>query len=382
MNIKKDFKFLENHIYLDSGAGSIKPKQVIDAIVDFYNNFPINIHSPNSAAGVVVMKKVIDTREKVAKLLDAKAEEVIFTSGTTDGMNRIANMLKDVLKEGDEIALTRYNHSSNTIVWLELAKATGAKIKVAEDIQDIINNKTKIVALAQVNNTIDKHVNMDDIYSKAKSVGAIVVNDAAQAILHEKVSLNNSDVIVFSGNKLYGPTGSGALVIKSSLLNELKPRYYGGGAVAKVNEDLTWVPKNSFWGYEAGTVNTAAIVGLGAAIDYFNELKANGLFEYETEIANYAHDQISKIKDIIVYSQRGDKAILFNIGKFNAQDIVSYLGHKNIILRSGNHCAKMLHDNGGDFSSIRVSLGAYNTKEDIDKLVEAINNGGDFLDFI
>lgn len=379
MNREK-FPILNKIVYLDSAAAGLKPLEVVKAVSDFYLEYPINSHSGDSRLGVLVADKINEARELVASLTKASAEEVIFTSGTTDSLNKIANMLAAQLSEGDEILLSYLNHSSNIIPWMEVAKKTKAKIIFSANIINDISDKTKIVAFAQANNTLNIELDMKAIKAKAESVGAIVINDAAQAIVHEEVSLTEADVIVFSGNKLYGPTGIGVLIVKKELLSTLKPSTFGGGAVAEITTS-GWIGKDSYYKYEPGTQHAAGILGLGAAIKYLNTLGPSAR-KHEVEVATYAYDQLSELEDISIYSNRGDLIIMFNLGNYSPQDVVSYLGHKDIILRAGEHCARLGSEINDFSASIRVSIAHYNTKEDIDKMISAIKAGGDFLDFI
>lgn len=367
-------------VFLDSAAGHLKPKSVVEAISNFYHFYPINPHSIDSALGVEVAKKIDLAREKVADLVFAKKQEVIFTSGTTDGLNKISLMLESILTPNKKIVLSPYNHSSNILPFMELAKKIKARVIFSKSIANDIDKDTILVSYAQTNNTINVDLNMQDIFTKAKSVGALVINDAAQAIAHEKVSLEYSDVIVFSGNKLYGPTGIGALIVKDELLKKLKPAFLGGGMVAKMDKS-SYITKEGVSKFEAGTPNTAGIIGLLVAIDFLNS-NIKQIQETEKELALYAYKKLQEIEGIKIYSKLGDLIIHFNIKEFAAQDVVSFLGHKNIILRAGAHCAHLLESQINTASSIRLSIASYNNHSDIERLVEAIKKGGDFLDFI
>ncbi len=378
MNREK-FALLKNVVYLDSAAAALKPTEVIDAINDFYTNYPISNHSSDSRLGVLVEQKISESRKLVADLVGAASEEVIFTSGTTDSLNKIALMLESKINEGDEILLSHLNHSSNVIPWMEVARRKKAKIIYSTDLLSDINGKTKIIAYAQTNNTLDEKYDPKAIFAKAKQVNALVVNDAAQAIIHSGVLLSEADVIVFSGNKLYGPTGIGALIVRKKLLDTLEPVTYGGGSVSEINDD-SWIKKDGVDKYEPGTLHTAGIIGLGAAIKYKNAL--GDVWMHEKQIADYAFDKLQEVNGIRIYSNRGDLVILFNIGEFSSQDVVSHLGHKDIILRAGEHCARATSDSLGFKSSIRLSIGHYNNKDDIDKMIDVLKNGGDFLEFI
>ncbi|NQZ28989.1 MAG: aminotransferase class V-fold PLP-dependent enzyme [Mycoplasmatales bacterium] len=378
---RKDFKLLEDVIYLDSSAGALKPKQVIEAGVNFYENYSINPHSIDSKKGVWLSEKIKEVRKKTALFSNAKPEEIIFTSGTTEGLNRIADMLTSKLGQDDEIIVTPLNHAANVIVWIELAKRTGAKLVWSETILDVITNKTKLIALAEVNNTIEVERNMEQIYKKANKNGILVVNDAAQSIAHKLVNSQWADFTVYSSNKLYGPTGFGVLIMSNDLQKELPLVRFGGGANATFSKE-NWIPHEGFAAREPGTPNTAGILMHGAAIDYINEIGMENINKHETEMAEYGYDQIATIEGVKFASKRGDKNIIFNIGNLNSQDIVSYLGHRNIILRAGQHCVRLIQEATGEPSWMRASIGLYTEKSDFDIMVKEIKDGGDFLDFI
>lgn len=379
MDFKKEFPLLNEIVYLDNAAGTLKPLSVVKAMEDFYVNYPVNPHSGDSPLGIKVHAKIAEARKKTASLINCKEQEVIFTSGTTDSLNRVALMLEKFINKDDQIILTNKNHNSNIIPFIEIAQRKGATLTFIEekDIELCITNKTKVVALPQKANSLMAKIDLDAIYAKAKEYGAIVINDAAQAIVTEKVSFDNCDVIAFSGNKLYGPTGIGVLAIKEEILNKLYPATFGGGATTFLKLDGTYGIKEGVDAYEAGTPNTAGIIGLSEAIDFFNNTKH--LIKNVKELAEYAHDKLSANKDIIIHSQRGDESIMFDVKDISAQDVVSTLARKNIYLRSGLFCAFLNKANQN--GSIRCSLAIYNTKEDIDKLCDAISEGG-FLDFL
>lgn len=371
-----EFPLLEKTVFLDSGAGTLKPLPVIEEVIKYYRDYPINIHSIDSKLGAIAYEKFISARKVVADLVDADPEEVIFTSGTTDGLNRVARMFEVFTKPGDKIVVSSYNHSSNASVWVEMAKRTGAKVIFSDDILSDIDDKTKIVAYAQVNNTINMHTDADAIFEKAASVGAVLVNDAAQAINSTKVSLENSDVITFSGTKIYGPTGVGALIIRKPLLDLLTPSTVGGGAVAKyTDKEVIW--KDSIAKFEAGSLNVAGILGMAAGIKYMQEYDD---FERKKDLSEYAFNKLNELGNIEFFSQPRDGNVIFRVKGYSSQDVVSFLGHKDIILRAGRHCALYLFEKLNVDDSIRMSFGLYNNNDDIDKAVEAIKNGGDFLD--
>ena len=376
---RKDFPLLEKTIYLDSGAGTLKPLSVIEKIVNYYKDYPINNHSVDSSLGEIVIRKINQTRKTISKLVDCKMHEIIFTTGTTDGLNKISRTLDHLVNKDDEIIISKYAHSSNAAPWIQLAKRNKAKIIISEDIINDINLKTKIVAFAQINNSIYKENDIEAIYQKIKSYGGILINDAAQAINSTKVTIKNSDIIVFSGTKLYGPTGSGALIVKEKLLKTLKPEIIGGGSVIDFDEK-TILLKSGFHGFEPGTLNVAGIIGMGAGIDYMVKYDD---FNHKKKLVKYAFDKLSKIKDIEMISKRSDYNVLFKIKNISSQEVVSYLGHRNIILRAGKQCALYLfNDKNGIDESIRMSFAIYNEKSDIDLAIKAIKEGqrGGFID--
>lgn len=382
LNIRKQFKIANKITYLDSGALVLKPKVAIDATIDFYENHSVSHRTSDTPLGIKSQQVINLVREKVAKLTDSKTSEVIFTSGATDSLNRIALMLEKFLKKGDEILLSSYNHSSNFVPWINIANRTGAEIKVSKskELEKEITPKTKIIAFGQVTNNFDIKLNLDKIYKKAKEIGAVVINDAAQALVNEKVSHKNSDVIAFSANKFYGPTGLGCLIIKENLLKKLSPVTFGGGAIVAIEDEKCFLLKDSIQAFEPGTPNLAGIFMFNKSLDFFENIGG-----YKTtskilrELSNYVYDQLSKIKDIEIYTNRGSQILLFNIGKFNSQDIAHYLGTKNVYVRAGTFCAQYLKNIKQEKSYVRVSLGIYNNKKDIDKLVKELKNGGDFI---
>lgn len=374
---RKDFPLLKTHTYLDSAGTVLKPKKVVKAISEFYLFYPINNHNIDSPLGFKVEQMVNQTREKIANFIGAKREEIIFTSGTTDSLNKIAQMLKPMLKTGDEILLSLYNHDSNLVPWIELSQQLKLKLVYSHNLLDSITKNTKIISYAQQNNTIVKYFDRKQLYLKAQENGAIVINDAAQAIAHQDVSFKDSDVIVFSGNKLYGPTGIGVLAVKTNILTKLKPVTFGGGAINQINSN-NWIAKSGVEKFEPGTLNLAGIIGLSKALDYFK----NSEFykSYEIELAKYAHKKLKEVTGIKLYSLCGDINIIFNIKNYAAQDVANYLGKRKIIVRAGMHCAHMLNEIFDNKATIRISIAAYNNHEDIDNLVKILSKGGDFLD--
>ena len=374
--MKDQFPLTQKTTYLDFAGGSLKPKVVVDAIAEFYLHYPVNPHAGDSKQGILVHQKIDETRRLVADLVKSKKEEVIFTSGTTQSLNWLAEMFLPLVSAGDEIILAQDNHASNILPWVMLANKAKAKLKFSADIFKDLNEKTKIVSYAQTNNTFAKAIDPKELHEAVKKVGAYLVNDSAQAVTHGEVELAYCDAIAISSNKVYGPTGSGALIVKQELLDKFTPVVYGGGAFIDFDE-TSWKPKEGIDKFEPGTPNTAGIIGLGAGIKFFQEYRKKIDI---SELEKYCFDELSKINKVKMLSAREDSIIIFSFEGKSPQDIVSYLGNREIIIRGGRMCAKKAFDNRNLVDAIRVSLGLYNDKKDIDTLIEALKNGGDFLD--
>ncbi|QJB71290.1 aminotransferase class V-fold PLP-dependent enzyme [Mycoplasma sp. 1654_15] len=379
---RKYFPILKNITYLDSAALVQKPKSVIDAGVEFYTKFAVNSHSRNSKLGLINEEKIEIVRQKTAKLINSQTEEITFTSGTTESINLFVLMYKNFIKKNDEILLSSYNHTSNLIPWFNLAKEKKAKIVLSENIEKDINPKTKIISFSQKTNNINVEINIKKIKKLALKNKAIVVNDATQAINSQEVDFDDFDVVAFSSNKTYGPTGLGVLAIKKKLLNKLKPIKTGGGTVSTIVDETNWTYYENVNKFEAGTLNLAAIWEFEKSLDLIEEVGIKKINLQLKKISNYLYDELSKIKDIKIYGQRGDSILLFNIKNVPAQDISSYLGHNNIFVRSGTFCAPLISNILKEDSFVRVSLAFYNNKKDIDVLIKYLKNYEGFLDFV
>lgn len=256
---KKQFPILKTITYFDSAALVQKPLSVIKAGAEFYTKFAINNHSKNSKLGLIIEEKIATVRKKIAKLIQAQSDEIIFTSGTTESINLFALMIQSQIKANDEILLSKYNHTSNLIPWFNIAKATKAKIVLSNNLEKDINKKTKIIAYSQKTNNINIIFDQAKIYNLALKNKAIVVNDATQAINSQEVNFNYFDVVAFSTNKLYGPTGLGILAIKKPLLDTLEPIKTGGGTISTIIDSQNWNYYNNVNKFEAGTLNLSAI---------------------------------------------------------------------------------------------------------------------------
>lgn len=380
--IRNEFPMLQNDlVYLDSSALVQKPNSVINAINDFYTKYSISNRTSDSKLGILVNNKIEDTRKKVAHLLNANKDEIIFNSGTTEGLNYIAQLLAPLINENEEILISKYNHSSHIIPWVEVAKIKKAKIIFSDNLINDINSNTKIIAFTQSNNNFQQKINIEDLSKKAKENQALIINDAAQAISHEEVNAKYFDAIAFSSNKFFGPTGLGILYIKKNLLTKIQSKKYGGGTVEKIEQNGEWTRKPSIIQHEAGTLNLSAIFGFYEALVFYESIDKQAMKKYLEDLSIYACNKLQKVKDVVLLSKPKDFIILFEIKNISAQDISSYLGHKNIYVRSGYFCAQYLqyiHNN----PTIRISLHIYNNQRDIDILCDLLNNKEDFLDFI
>lgn len=387
---KEDFPiFLNNKnlVYLDSSATSLKPKQVIDEINNYYNFYTANLHRGDYDNAITVNKKVEETRVLVKEFLNAKEEnEIIFTSGTTESLNMIVfSFMKYNLKENDEVLLTKTEHASNVLPWLVLEREIGIKVKYIplkenltidyEKLKEIINDNTKVISIAHITNTVGDVREINKIRDIINNKNIYFVVDGAQSAGHIKVDVeeSNIDFYAFSGHKMYADTGVGVLYAKKDLLEKMRPFKYGGG----MNDTYTieeYSLKQVPYKFDAGTVNISGILSLRAAIIYINSIGIENITNYISNLSNFLYENLKNIKNIKIYNDNFHTGIMiFNIDKVFSQDLSVFLNKYNICVRSGNHCSKLLKDFILISNTCRVSLNIYNTKEDILKLVEVLN---------
>ena len=391
MNFKKDFPILnEKQItYLDSGATTQKPEQVINAIDEYYKTINANVHRGAYSLSVEATAKYEEAREKVARFINSpSAEQVIFSKNATESLNLIAYSYgMENLKKDDEIVLSIMEHHSNLVPWQKVAKTTGAKLNYMyindefeisdEEIESKITDKTKIVGITHVSNVLGTINNVKKIIKQAHKKGAIVIVDASQSIPHMKIDVQDldCDFLVFSGHKMLAPLGIGVLYGKKQLLNDMTPFLMGGDMIEYVYEqETTFAPlPNKF---EAGTQNIEGVIGLAAAIDYIENIGYERIAQIEDEVVNYAREELSKLDFIELYitpnKQNHSSVISFNIKGVHPHDVASILDNYRVCVRSGNHCAQPLMRYLGIDSTCRASFYLYNTKEDVEKLVEAL----------
>ena len=390
MYFNKDFNILSSGItYLDNAATTFKPKCVIDAVCDYYMNYSANAHRGDYDISLIVDDKIRETREKVAKFINAKnTNEIVFTSGATEGLNMIIKgFFLNYLKSGDEILTTKAEHASLILPWFEVAKKTNCKI-IYVDLQDDlsltldavkrkITKNTKVISLAHVTNVIGDVRPIKEIIKYAHEKGIIVVVDGAQSVPHDKIDVQDmdADFLVFSAHKMLGPTGVGVLYGKKELLNKMEPLITGGGMNKYFDSLMNIEYKDIPEKLEAGTLNIAGIIGFGRAVDYLNELGIENVHKYEVDLKKYAVNELSKLKNVTIYNKDTPNGIItFNVNKVPSKDVGAYLNKENICVRVGSHCAKILSEVLGVKSTCRCSLYFYNTKEDVDKLVDALDN--------
>ena len=390
--IKKDFPLLENRdiAYLDSGATTQKPIQVIKAVEEFYQKYNANPHRGAYSLSVEATEQYENTRTKIAKFINAKhREEIIFSKNATESLNLIAYSYGlDNLKKDDEVVISIMEHHSNLVPWQKMTKQTGSKLNYMyinenyeitdEEIESKITDKTKIVGITHVSNVLGTINNVKKIIKYAHKKGAIVIVDASQSIPHMKIDVQDldADFLVFSGHKMLAPLGIGVLYGKREILNKMTPFLMGGDMIEYVYEqDTTFAPlPNKF---EAGTQNVEGVIGLGAAIDYIENLGYDKIQEIEHEVISYARQKLSKLDYLTLYTtpngENHSSVISFNIKGVHPHDVASILDSEGVCVRSGNHCAQPLMRFLGIDSTCRASFYIYNTKEDVDKLVKALD---------
>ena len=391
-NIKKDFPLLENEniTYLDSGATTQKPIQVIKAVEEFYQKYNANPHRGAYSLSVEATEQYENTRTKIAKFINAKhREEIIFSKNATESLNLIAYSYGlDNLKKDDEVVISIMEHHSNLVPWQKMTKQTGSKLNYMyinenyeitdEEIESKITDKTKIVGITHVSNVLGTINNVKKIIKYAHKKGAVVIVDASQSIPHMKIDVQDldADFLVFSGHKMLAPLGIGVLYGKREILNKMTPFLMGGDMIEYVYEqDTTFAPlPNKF---EAGTQNVEGVIGLGAAIDYIENLGYDKIQEIEHEVISYARQELSKLDYLTLYTTPNEEnhssVISFNIKGVHPHDVASILDSEGVCVRSGNHCAQPLMRFLGIDSTCRASFYIYNTKEDVDKLVKALD---------
>ena len=395
VRIREQFPTLDQEVngkrlvYLDSAATSQKPKAVLEALASYYERDNANVHRGIHELSRRATIAFEEARGKVARWVNAaEPAEIVWTRGTTEAINLVsAAWGTDNVKEGDEILISVLEHHSNIIPWQLLASRTGAKLKyieldgqgrlILDNLSALITNRTKIVAISHVSNALGTVNRLKDIAAAAKQAGALVVADGAQGAVHAKVDVQDLgvDCYAFSGHKMCGPTGIGALWARRDLLEEMSP-YQGGGEMIHFvgREESTWaeVPHK----FEAGTPNIAGAIGMGATVDFLAGVGMESIQEHERNLMAYALDKVGAVNGITIYGpdslDEHSAALSFTLGDAHPHDISTILDAEGVAVRAGHHCAQLVMQHFGISATARASFYLYNTTEDIDRLVEGL----------
>ena len=395
--IREDFPVLSKKVYdgkplvwLDSAATSQKPRQVIQALVDYYEGYNANVHRGVHALSMESTERYEEARAKVAGFINAAhAESLIWTRNTTEAINVVANSWgEDNIKPGDEIVVTALEHHSNLVPWQQVARKHGAKVRILPLTDDhtldmdaadgMIGPRTRLLAATQASNSIGTIVPVKELAKMARAVGAAVLVDGAQSVPHMPVDVQDidCDFLAFSGHKMLGPTGIGGLYVKRDVLEQMNPFLTGGEMVLAVSyEDATWndLPMR----FEAGTPNIADAIGLGAAVDYLQELGMENVREHEIALTKYALDAFKELEEELdVYGPKDTEMrggiVSFHHSDVHPHDLGTVLDRRGIAIRTGHHCAMPMVQSLGVAATARASMYLYNTEEEVDMLVDAL----------
>ena len=389
---RDDFEILRDSkiVYFDNGATTLKPDVVRNSIDEYYNKYTSNIHRGDYSNSLKVSGLYDESRLLIKDFIGALYEsEIVFTSGTTEAINDIVfGYFKYHLNKGDEVLITESEHASNVLPWFILQRDMGIVVKYIElndnnevtidNLKKAITKKTKVVSIAHITNVIGDVRDIKAISKICHENNILIVVDAAQSVAHKKINVVDMDIVfmAFSGHKLYGPTGIGVLYGKFDLLKDLVPRDYGGGMNAVFNKDGYVELKDLPDKLEAGTPNIEGVIGLCASIKYLNSIGIDKISDYEHSLRAYLIERLEELDFVTVYNKGNvDSSIVaFNIKGVFSQDTAIYLDKYNICVRAGNHCAKILKNVFNVANTCRISLSFYNTKEEIDLLINVLKN--------
>lgn len=398
--IRKDFPILdqivndEPLVYLDNAATTQKPKVVLEAVDRYYQEDNANVHRGVHTLAERATASYEGARETVRRFINASStKEVLFTRGTTTGLNWIGRFAEEILEEGDEVLISIMEHHSNILPWQEACRKTGAKLVYVylkdggldlEDFRKKLTNRTKFVSIAHASNVLGVINPVQEIAQLAHEKGAIVVVDGAQSVPHMKIDVQtlDADFFVFSGHKMAGPTGIGVLYGKEQYLNQMSPVEFGGEMIDFVYEQsATW--KELPWKFEAGTPNMAGAIGLAAAIDYLEAIGMDAIERHEQDLIAYVFPKLQAIEGLKIYGSQDlakrSGVISFNLGDLHPHDLATALDYEGVAVRAGHHCAQPLIQYLEVPATARASFYLYNTKEDCDKLVEALIKTKEFF---
>ena len=398
--IRKDFPILdqivndEPLVYLDNAATTQKPKVVLEAVNRYYQEDNANVHRGVHTLAERATASYEGARETVRRFINASStKEVLFTRGTTTGLNWIGRFAEEILEEGDEVLISIMEHHSNILPWQEACRKTGAKLVYVylkdggldlEDFRKKLTNRTKFVSIAHASNVLGVINPVQEIAQLAHEKGAIVVVDGAQSVPHMKIDVQtlDADFFVFSGHKMAGPTGIGVLYGKEQYLNQMSPVEFGGEMIDFVYEQsATW--KELPWKFEAGTPNMAGAIGLAAAIDYLEAIGMDAIERHEQDLIAYVFPKLQAIEGLKIYGSQDlakrSGVISFNLGDLHPHDLATALDYEGVAVRVGHHCAQPLIQYLEVPATARASFYLYNTKEDCDKLVEALIKTKEFF---
>lgn len=395
---REDFPMLQQDIvYFDNGATTLKPKCVVDKMVDYYSNYTSNIHRGDYQAAIRTNKEYDGVREIVRDFIKAEKEnEIVFTKGSTEALNMIAfGYFKNILNEDDEVLIDKAEHASDVLPWLVLQEKIGIKVKcipldenyelTVDNVKKSITSKTKVISISHISNVVGDIRDVKTIGQICHDKDIYFVVDASQAVSHIDINVvdSNIDFMAFSAHKMMGPTGVGVLYGKYDLLLKMEPLEYGGGMNQYFEENGDYELKLPPLKFEAGTPPIAEVIGMGEAIKYIKKIGVDKIHEHELTLKKYLVSEMEKIDNVILYNKSSESGIvIFNLDHVFSQDTSIYLNHYNIYIRAGNHCTKMLKDDLKIKNTCRVSMYVYNTKDDVDKLIDALKNSKDIFKIV
>lgn len=394
--IKEAFPFFKNNegvTFLDTGATALKLGSVIDSLYNFYTTNGTNINRGAYKYSYNATVLFEETRTLVAKFISANPKEIIFTKGTTDSLNSLAISLSTLIKSGDSIITSELEHHSSFLPWLKVSKEKDANLKfinlneegriTLDKFKEVMDESVKVIALTHASNVLGYETPIKDIVKYARTINEdiIIILDAAQSISHKQIDVKDLDVdfLAFSSHKMYGPNGVGVLYGKEDLLNKIPPFAYGGEMADLVYKDSVTY-KELPTKFEAGTPVVGEVIAFSEAIKFLNEIGMDNIHKYEMELRNYLEEELSKIDGLVIYNKNSESPLVtFNVVGIHPHDLVSVFGEHDVCVRAGHHCAQLVSSYLGVIATVRASIGIYNNKNDVDKLVIAIKEAISFF---